>query len=277
MHTDPAVISLATAPFEPSLRRLDRSLDRVGFGGLRRFWEAGAFPDGCPDHLDVPFAFKPHCFAAAGASGLRNVLWLDATCVVIQPLDEIFERIAGRGYILFCHRGLKLGQWASDAALAAFRFDRETAMHLPEVNASALGLDLDHPVAAEFLARWRGAADDGTAFRGVEEPIRSADDYQAVKWNRSGRCSSDPRVNGHRHDQTVAGILAYELGMELSLSGLQPYRRWRRPIRPATAVINCRSPGRFDDATVAAGRMAGRTLERLGLSFGTEPVENGRP
>jgi hypothetical protein len=277
MHTDPAVISLATAAFEPSLRRLDRSLDHVGFGGLRRFWEAGAFPDGCPDQLDVPFAFKPHCFAAAGASGLRNVLWLDATCVAIRPLDAVFDLIASRGHALFLHRKYKLGEWASDAALAAFGLDRETAMRLPEVNASAIGLDLDHPVAAEFLARWRRAADEGTAFRGVEKPIRSADDYQVVKWNRSGRCSADPRVRGHRHDQTAAGIVAHQLGMELSTSGLQPYRRWRRPIRPTTALINCPRPGRFDDATVAVGLAVGWTLEKLRAPLGRESIERGRP
>ena len=79
MHTDSAVISLATAPCEPSLRRLERSLGRVGFRGTHRFWHPGEFPAGCPDQLEAPFAFKPFCLAAAGAEGLRFVLWVDAT------------------------------------------------------------------------------------------------------------------------------------------------------------------------------------------------------
>ena len=226
------MISLATAEYEPALRRLDRSLDRMGFAGSRKYWEPGAYPAGCPDHLDVPFAFKPYGFAAAEAEGLRCVLWLDSTCVPIRPLDEVFDRIAGRGYVVFRTSTQMVGEWASDAALAALRLDRESAMELPEVNAAAIGLDLAHPVAAEFLARWRGAADDVTPFRGTEDPIRSADDYVAVKWNHGARCSADPRVKGHRYDQTVAGILAHQLGMELSSFGLQPYRVDRRPIRP---------------------------------------------
>ena len=275
MERHSAVISLATTSYEASLRRLDRSLARVGFSGSRRFWEPGTFPAGCPDHFHSPFAFKPHCFAAAAGEGWRNVLWLDATCVAIRPLDALFDHIASRGYVLFRHPEYKLGEWASDAALATFGLDRETAMKLPEVNASALGLDLASPVATEFLARWRRAADEATAFRGIDDPIRSTEDYGAVKWNRSGRCSADPRVKGHRHDQTVAGILAHQLGMELSGWGLQPYRRWRRPIRSTTALINCSRSGRFDVGTVAVGRAAGWTLEKLGVPLGRKSIEHG--
>jgi hypothetical protein len=249
------VISLATAEYEPALRRLNRSLNRTGFAGVRRFWKPGEFPPGCPDHLDVPFAFKPHCFAAAGAKGLRYVLWLDSTCVAIRPLDELFDRIARRGYVVFRTSMEKVGEWAGDAALAALGLDRDSAMQLPEVNAAAIGLDVAHPIGAEFLARWRSAADDVTPFRGTGDPIRSVDDYTAVKWNHAARCSADPRVKGHRHDQTVAGILAHRLGMELSDVGLQPYRFDDRPIEPGTVILNRRRRSTwFDRAIVTAQR-----------------------
>jgi 5-methylcytosine-specific restriction endonuclease McrA len=63
--------------------------------------------------------------------------------------------------------------------------------------------------------------------------------YQAVKWNRGARVSSDPRVRGHRHDQTVAGVLAAQLGMRLSSEGLWVSSGARRtmPIDPKTRIV----------------------------------------
>lgn len=58
-----------------------------------------------------------------------------------------------------------------------------------------------------------------------------------VKKNRSGRVSSDPRVQGHRHDQTVAGILAHRLAMALTHEGLQTYMPARRRIAPSTRIL----------------------------------------
>jgi hypothetical protein len=261
----PAIISLATGDgaHAASLARLERSLDRVGFAGQRLLWWPGTFPDGCPTQLEVPFAFKPFCFAEAGARGIGLALWLDASCVAIRWLDGIFEEIEARGYVLFRHGRRVLGEWAGDAALAAFGLDRETAMRIPEVNAAAVGLQLDDPLAAEFLNRWHDAAREGTAFRGVRDGIRSKDDYAAIKWNRGGRASSDPRVRGHRHDQTVAGILAHQLGLRLATSGLQPFRRARRPIAPATAILVRPSPGRLDATSLLLGRIAGRAAASL--------------
>jgi 5-methylcytosine-specific restriction endonuclease McrA len=51
--------------------------------------------------------------------------------------------------------------------------------------------------------------------------------------------SSDPRVRGHRHDQTVAGVLAAQLGMRLSSEGLWVSSVARRtmPIDPKTRIV----------------------------------------
>ena len=267
MAAETAVISLATGLYEASLARLERSLDRVGFAGARKLWRPGQFPTGCPPHADVPFAFKPFCFGEAAASGLRRVLWLDSTCVAIRSLDVLFGRLETHGYVLFRNGRFRLGNWASDAALAAFAVDRETALRLPEVNGAAVGLDVTHPEGARFLSSWHAAARAGTAFRGVEETPGDADDYWAVRSNRTGRSSTDPRVRGHRHDQTVAGILAHQHGLELTAIGLQPYRgRWR-PILRSTLVVNCPRAGRFDGSRLALGRIAGYAAPRQGFQL----------
>jgi hypothetical protein len=265
-----AVVSLATGPFEASLARLERSLDRVGFVGARKVWRPGEFPADCPSHAEVPFAFKPFCLAEAAASGFRRALWLDSTCVAIRSLDPLFARLETDGYLLFRNGGLCLGNWASDAALAAFGVDREVALRLPEVNAAAVGLDVTHPDGARFLSSWHAAARAGTPFRGVEE-IGDIDEYWAVRSNRAERASKDARVHGHRHDQTVAGILAYQFGLQLTTTAFQEYRLRRGRIRPTTLVVNCRRAGRFDGTRIALGRLAGHLLAPRGF----QPVRIG--
>jgi hypothetical protein len=234
------VVSLATqrTPFPSGLVRLERSLGQVGFSGGFRAWSPGDFPGGCPSHLEVPFAFKPFCLAEARAQGWRSVLWLDARCFVVRSLDSIFEAIETDGYVLY-QNASHLGEWASDQALSAFGMSRQHALSLPEVNAAAIGLSFVHPIGVEFLESWHEAARHEVPFRGISEPFESWKDYEDVKWNVSGRASRDPRVHGHRHDQTIAGILAHRLGMELTLDGLEDAMvlETGAPFRPDTAIV----------------------------------------
>jgi hypothetical protein len=242
------VLSLATnhRRFPEGLARLRKSVARSGFTGQFLGWPPGAFPDDCPAHADIPFAFKPFCFVEARRSGLDLALWLDAACIVVRSLKPLFQQIEAHGYVLFQNSNHRVGAWTSDAALARLGLSRDEAMTIPEVNASALGLDLRHPLAQAFLERWHEEARHGLAFRGVEESVRTDADYKAVKWNKAHRVSRDARVRGHRHDQSVAGILAHRLGMMLAPRGLQPYSRARPWISRATVVVVDRDLGRSD-------------------------------
>lgn len=223
MGSKRCIISLATANkrYRQGLARLLESARRCGYDGERRAWEPGTFPAGCPSHRQVPFAFKPYCFREARAQGMDLVLWLDSACVVVRTLDPLFRQIEERGYLLFGNGEHKVGEWASDAALARLDLGREEAMGIREVNAAAIGLNLADGLGGEFLERWYDEAREGTAFRGVASQSDDARDAWKVKWNRGGRASADPRVRGHRHDQTVAGVLAHRLGMELTATGIE--------------------------------------------------------
>jgi hypothetical protein len=255
------VISLATAErrYARGLRRLERSVRRVGFDGEFIGWPPGTFPAECPEHSDAPFAFKPFCLDAARREGRRLLLWIDASAVAVRPLEPLFERIERQGYLLVRNRDYAVGEWASDLALARLGLTREAALRIPEVNAAVVGLDRANPVAVAFLDRWLDVARDGVTFRGVPEALGSKEAYGAVKHNVAGRVSNDPRVRGHRHDQTVAGAIAHELGMVPELGVVGNVRTLRSPVQPDTVILKVRGAR---PATVAAKTLAVRVADR---------------
>ena len=167
MTADRAVVSLATKSRSEGLLDLERSLDDAGFRGARLIWRPGEWPAGAPAHEDVPFAFKAFCLEEARRRGHGAALWVDADAVVVGSLDPLFEQIEEHGYVLFDNRNYRLGQWASDEALAAVGLAREAALLLREVNAAALGLRFSHPVARQFLDGWLAEARKATVFRGT--------------------------------------------------------------------------------------------------------------
>ena len=235
------VVSLAVGEprFQRGVERLGETLRRVGFDGRFEAWRT--LPPCSPAHLEVPFAFKPYCLDAARADGAERVLWLDSSCVAVRPLDRLFSKIARDGYLLFRNWRFIAGEWAGDAALERFAVTRDEAMGIPEVNACALGVDFRHPTGVAFFERWLHEARRATAFRGTDEPIADEDDYEAIKFNRRQRVSADPQVRGHRHDQTVAGLVAYRLGMRLANHGLGVRPRAPRVSSPRTVIVNLRA------------------------------------
>jgi hypothetical protein len=233
------VVSLATEAkqYPAGLERLGRCLQRDGLGGEFLHWAPGELPEGTPSLTETPFAFKAFCLMEARRHDYDLLLWLDSSCVPVRTLTPLFEQIERDGYLVFQNYRWRIGQWCSDVTAATLGIDREEAMTWPEINAAAIGLNVRTRVGAEFLDRWFDAARDGTAFRGVTGDLRGYDDIEAVKWNRDQRASVDPRVLGHRFDQTVAGVFARRLGMTPAAHGLRDYSRSHRRIELRTRII----------------------------------------
>ena len=207
------VISFATydKQFPAGIKRLERSLKRVKFDGdfIPR---VGIYPEGCPVHLDSPFAFKPFCFMEAKKRGYELILWIDSSGVVIRPLDPLFNEIEKEGYVLFKNGDLILGEWCSDEALVSLGITREEALAMPETNNAVIGLNIKHEKAIEFLNRWYEKSIDGVSFRGTRN---SNIGYYDIQWNKNQVISKHPRVRGHRHAQTAAGVIANQLDIKL--------------------------------------------------------------
>lgn len=247
-RTNPArrcVISLGVGKdiYKANLLRLEESLRRVRFKGDFIYWD-DQLPEGSPEHFDAPFGFKPYCFFAARDLGYQQILWIDSACVAIRSLDPVFGLIEKNGYIMFNNNyDQMLGQWSSDEALAHNGITRNEAMLIPELPCSVLGLDMSSELGPSFLEGWHRIMSDGITARGTQDKIKDWDEYHARSWNREGCISSDPRVRGHRHDQTAAGIVAHRLGMTPYADELRDVHYISKPVKDNTVILHHREFG----------------------------------
>lgn len=193
-----AVISYGEGrDFEAGLNRLEAGFKANGI-------QADLFihrtpPQDCPAHWQVPYGFKPWFFEYYRTTH-KQVIWLDASCVPVKSFERLWYELERDG-CLFQVSPLSIGEWCSDAALETMGITREQALAMkPSMWNCAVGLDFRHKTACEFLEKWLEKSRDGRSFQGA--------------WtNEHGQASKDLRVQGHRHDQTIATILAYQLGM----------------------------------------------------------------
>jgi len=189
--------------FPRGIARIKADLDRHTFLGDFIYWDKH-YPDGFPTHQQTPWAFKPFCFYEAQKRGYQLVLWLDASIKIRQPLGSLFELIGQDGYLIF-QEDHTVGEYCKDDALIPLGITREDSFSLPCCWSCVLGLDLNNQRSAEFLRQWQERSVDGITFAG---PKWSG----VLGWPRTA--SLDPRVKGHRYDQTAASVIALKLGMD---------------------------------------------------------------
>ncbi|MBI3856570.1 MAG: hypothetical protein HY293_12855 [Planctomycetes bacterium] len=201
---------MATGRYVPLQKRLSESLVRTGWTGLMSWTDR--LPPGSPSHEDAPYGFKLYAIEDALKRGFTSVLWLDAPCVAARPLQPVFWEMERRGHV-FVSGGEKLGNWASDACLAAFGIPRDAAMALPLLNGAFIGLDLEHPESREWQRRMLQSCEAGL-FKGAALTEHAPPEIRARNVDKdTGHLSDDPRCWGHRHDEAVGSCLAHLLGM----------------------------------------------------------------
>lgn len=209
--------------FPLGVRRLEAGLAANGFDGESRMFTD--YPPGCPTHKQIPYGFKPWVMEQARRDGFDQVLWIDADCVPVRPLDGLFNELALEGAIL-PYSPQRIWQWCSDACAKQMGIPWNKLRGLcPSIWSCVMGLDFRHDTANEFLDQWLAYSRDGVSFHG--------------SWrNDHGEASVHPEVKGHRHDQTVATILAFRLGLPFSLSavsydmeGIMPFEDYDKFLR----------------------------------------------
>lgn len=164
-------------------------------------WE-DILPPGSPTHAECPYAFKLYAIQAAVRMGATSVLWLDSSTVVLKPLDDLWRLIEDQGYWFSRNYQWNNGQFCSWEALDIMGITRETAFKIPQVTAACFGLNLEDPVAMEFLARWYSLMKLG-AFAGD-------------RGNLTGHVADPMQYQGHRNDQSCASHVVHQLSMSLT-------------------------------------------------------------
>lgn len=194
-----AVVNLATDRgwYRRGQRRLVSTVTDVGGVGhvIHMQDEAECY---APPHSEVSYAFKPHAIAVAAAHlGADVILWADASVYAIRDLEPVFDHIEDHGHLFFYNCGA--GQWSSGHALNFFGVTREESFQIPMLMGLCMGLDLRQERPREFLRRW----------------LHSIPMFAGSWTNANGEVSKDPRVTGHRHDQTAASLIAHQLQMDM--------------------------------------------------------------
>jgi len=199
------VINFASGAWYPKGQvRLGKSLKDTGFDGD---FIGVQTPSriGSPTHQEVPYAFKTYLLIHCRKSGHDQAIYADASIYAVKTWEPIWAIISDQGYY-FEEAGHWAGTWTKDSVLKRMGITRDEAMTIPMFSAGFVGLDFRNSLANEFLDRWHAYAMDGDSFKGA--------------WNnKNGQMSKDPRCKGHRHDMSVASILAWQMKMKLGEGG----------------------------------------------------------
>jgi hypothetical protein len=188
--------------YSRGLSRIRQDLARVQFQGDYLCWDQ-RYPEGTPIQQEAHGAFKPFCFDEARKSGYQLVLWMDASIKIKDSVEPLFEYIRQDGYLIF-REFHTVGEYCKDGALEPLGISREESFEMPSCRSGVLGLDLSCETSIEFLRQWKERATDGVTFPGPK--------WSGVfGWPMTA--SQDPRVKGHRYDQTAASVIAIKLGM----------------------------------------------------------------
>ncbi len=196
--------------------RLKKSLVAVGYTGDIMFFnheEEISLDPPCPYHASedlalhaagkvVPYGFKAYAIKKAIDAGYENIIWMDAAVYATKPIDDFISMIEKWGYVFFDNIGFSIGDYTSDACLNTFGMTRTEAFNKKMIMACVMGINTKSKGAMLWFSHYYGAANDGVSYLG--------------SWhNSNGEVSSDMRVKGHRHDQSVASIIISALDLTI--------------------------------------------------------------
>lgn len=168
------------------------------------------YPDGCPDQSTRQYAFKCFMIDRVINAGFHTVLWLDAAFQPIAPLTPLWKIIEEHGWYIPKQGDAVLGNWCSDQALGILGARRDEAMTVPLVYTGIVGLHLRSYSGARIWQLWKQSYESG-AWDGPHK-----NQPKTERWGHkfAGPCSSDPRCQGHRHDEAAMSWILHQLQMQ---------------------------------------------------------------
>lgn len=196
--------------YPKGIARMIQEFDRASPGFEVMSW-VNTLPFGAPAAVVengydyTAYCAKPFALAAAMNAGADIAILLDAAFYPIRSIHPLVDHIAQKGYYL-CDNGYKVGEWCSDRAMERMNQTREKLMEMREASSYCVGLNFADGRCHELLHRWCGYAGDRLTFAGPHSSLTEGG-------RNRGHVSSDPRVRGHRHDQTALSVIADRLRM----------------------------------------------------------------
>jgi hypothetical protein len=158
---------------------------------------------GSPSHQQSPYSFKVHAIETVKNKGYKIIFWCDSVVRLRKSIEPILSKIKQVGVYLQ-EDGWPVGVWANDRALSYFGITRDDAMKIEAIYACIMGFDFRNPITHEFFNRWKKASQDGIFYGAWQNTLKTE--------------SQDERCRGHRHDQTCAELISYQLGIPRSKS-----------------------------------------------------------
>jgi hypothetical protein len=185
-------------PGHPPVRVYDIGLDQATLDVLKTHHQTVIqVPPFCP-HWRKHFTWKIWCLNEAPA---RQVLWLDAGLVVLQPLDGIFAAMQSQGY--FAVANYHLLDWeASEAACAGCGVPASFRLGKPSLAGGVIGFQKE-----------------GKTLQILQEAL-------AVAMNEENIRATHPR---HRHEQAILSLLMYKYLENVLIADGQIYAGWKSP------------------------------------------------
>lgn len=215
------IVNVATGRYLRGQQRLLELAHKFSPGASIQTW-TDSLPVGCPPHRDRPYAFK--AFAMKEAEPFADlILWCDASVQFLGSLERLWQKIENEGYWIALN-GWTNYEWTADSAYpdlfpgVPLDMARKMNKTFPQVVATAFGLNLRDPVGHKFFNRYYELAQTN-AFCGPWANSNCPPDkrfnYGPDSSYTTAPCGP-PDVLGHRHDQTAASVIAWELGMTLT-------------------------------------------------------------
>jgi hypothetical protein len=206
------VCSLALGGWYPrGAARLITEMERASPGYEVKAW-VNTYPFGAPGSVVEngyeygPYCAKPFALLAAHTAGADIAILVDAAMYPIRSIHPLVDHIAQTGYF-FCRNGNRVGDWCSDRAMERMGQTRKKLDETEEISSYCVGLNFADGRCIHLLHRWCGFSSDRLTVPGPHTGLMH-------EGRNRGLVSTDQRVKGHRHDQTVLSVLAHQIGMD---------------------------------------------------------------
>lgn len=213
------ILSVGVGSWHPiGIDRLKYTLNTNGYKGDVKFWR-DEYPPNSPTHQEIPYAFKAYAFKWAIDNNYDYAIWMDSAIYVNNNIDEIINYLKENEYLIF-NSASNTGSWSTDEQLDFFGYSREEAFTLQHAMACVIGFKLTHPALKDYI-------DNINLFKGP--------------WVNNGSISSDNRVLGSRHDQTVLSLIACKRNLIFT-----NYDKWGDPYTQNKNNLLISSGGNFN-------------------------------